>query len=147
MELVSQGELFDYIANSGAFPQDVAKFYFKQMLAGILHIYSKGFSHRDLKPENILLDAAFNIKIADFGFACKIDGRDESGFNKSVVGTPGYMAPEILAHKPYQGHVADIFSLAVILFAMYSGHPPFEQAKADDAYYKYFVLNRVDLFW
>ena len=102
---------------------------------------------QDFKPANCMLCTDGLIKIADFGFACKIDGRDESGFNKSVVGTPGYMAPEILAHKPYQGHVADIFSLAVILFAMYSGHPPFELAKADDAYYQYFALNRVDLFW
>ena len=54
------------------------------MLAGILHIYTKGFSHRDLKPENILLDANYNIKIVDFGFACKIDGRDGTGSNKSV---------------------------------------------------------------
>lgn len=146
-EMIHSGELFDYIANSGAFPVHVCKFYFKQLLQGIFHMYSKGFSHRDLKPENILLDADYNIKIVDFGFACKITGRDGSGFNKSKVGTPGYMAPEVLARKPYQGHVADIFSLGVILFAMYAGHPPFETASPKDSYYQFINNNRIDLFW
>jgi serine/threonine protein kinase len=49
-----------------------------------------------LKPENILLDKNYDIKIVDFGFACPLEGRDGSGFNRSVIGTPGYMAPEIL---------------------------------------------------
>ena len=71
------------------------------MFSGLLHIYTRGFSHRDLKPENILLDKNYNIKIVDFGFACKISGRDGTGFNNSTVGTPGYMAPEIIERKPY----------------------------------------------
>ena len=146
-EMISNGELYGYIANSGPFGTAMTKYYFKQMLAGILHIYTKGFSHRDLKPENILLDANYNVKIVDFGFACKIDGRDGSGANRSCVGTPGYMAPEILARHAYQGNVVDIFALAVILFCMYAGHPPFEQATATDAYYRYFVANKVDEFW
>jgi len=69
-ELVHCGELFDYIANSGGFPTPVCKYYFKQLLSGIFHMHAKGFSHRDLKPENILVDANYNLKIVDFGFAC-----------------------------------------------------------------------------
>ena len=46
----------------------------------------------------MLLDSDFNIKIVDFGFACEIEGRDGSGFNKTCKGTPGYMAPELAAH-------------------------------------------------
>lgn len=110
-------------------------------------MHTKGFSHRDLKPENILVDANYNLKIVDFGFACQIGGRDGAGFNTSKVGTPGYMAPEVLAKKPYQGHVADIFSLGVILFAMYAGHPPFVSAIETDSYYQFLYQNRVDLFW
>ena len=101
--MITGGELFDYIANTGAFDESVCKFYFKQMLQGIHYIHSKGFSHRDLKPENILLDKNFNIKIVDFGFACPLEGRDGSGINRSQIGTPGYMAPEIIAKMPYQG--------------------------------------------
>ena len=63
---------------------------------GLHYLHSKGYSHRDLKPENILLDAFYNIKIVDFGFACPLEGRDGTGFVRSVLGTPGYMAPEII---------------------------------------------------
>ena len=117
------------------------------MLQGLLHIYSRGFSHRDLKPENILLDSDYNVKIVDFGFACKLEARDGSGFNHSCVGTPGYMAPEVLAKKPYQAHYADLFSLGVILFAMYAGHPPFDMAKSSDCYYSLIERNRIEDFW
>jgi serine/threonine protein kinase len=117
------------------------------MLQGLLHIYSQGFSHRDLKPENILLTNDYNVKLVDFGFACKLEARDGSGFSRSVVGTPGYMAPEVLAKKPYQGHYADLFSLGVILFAMYSGHPPFDLATPTDNYYSLIYRNRIEEFW
>lgn len=146
-EMIAGGELFDYVANSGPFKEDVCKFYFKQMLLGVHYIHSKGFSHRDLKPENILLDKMYDVKIVDFGFACPLEGRDGSGTNKSVIGTPGYMAPEILSRQPYQGQVVDLFALGVILFILYSGHPPFAMANEEDNYYKLLATNRSDLFW
>ena len=146
-EMISGGELFDYVANSGPFKEDVCKYFFKQMLQGIHYIHSKGFSHRDLKPENILLDKMYDVKIVDFGFACPLEGRDGSGTNRSLIGTPGYMAPEILAKQPYQGQVVDLFALGVILFILYSGHPPFSMANEEDNYYKLLATNRSDLFW
>lgn len=146
-EMISGGELFDYIANSGAFSEEVCRFYFKQMLMGIHYIHSHGFSHRDLKPENILLDKNYNIKIVDFGFACPLEGRDGSGINHSRVGTLGYMAPEIISRQPYQGQVVDLFALATILFIMRAGNPPFIQASEDDSYYQLLASNRTDLFW
>ena len=54
-EMIAGGELFDYVANSGPFSEDICKYFFKQMLQGVHYIHSKGFSHRDLKPENFLL--------------------------------------------------------------------------------------------
>ncbi len=51
------------------------------------YIHSNGAAHRDLKPENILLDENFNVKVTDFGFAAPIQGRDGSGFLKTVLGT------------------------------------------------------------
>lgn len=146
-EMISGGELFDYVANSGAFSEQICKYYFKQMLQGIHYIHSKGFSHRDLKPENILLDKLYDVKIVDFGFACPLEGRDGTGTNTSMIGTPGYMAPEILSRQPYQGQVVDLFALGVILFILYSGHPPFSVASEEDNYYKLIATNRSDLFW
>jgi len=146
-EPVLGGELFDYVANTGAFSESICRFYFKQMLQGLHYIHSAGFSHRDLKPENILLDKNYDIKIVDFGFACPLEGRDGSGFNRSVIGTPGYMAPEILDKHPYQGQVVDLFAVGVILFIMLTQHPPFSMANSDDMYYKLLATQRSDLFW
>ncbi len=79
-ELITGGELFDYVANAGAFKEAECKYFFKQMLKGLDHIHSNGFSHRDLKPENILLSANFDIKIVDFGFIKELEGNDGTGF-------------------------------------------------------------------
>ena len=89
------------------------------------YIHSKGTAHRDLKPENIMLDDQFNVRIADFGFAATIQGRDGSGSLKTHLGTQAYMAPEIHLILPYSGEAVDLFASAIILFIIYSGSPPF----------------------
>ena len=83
-------------------------------------IHSQKFSHRDLKPENILLTHTFDLKIADFGFSTLLAGIDDSGLLSSVVGTEGYMAPEIYSNS-YSGEEVDLFAAAVSLFVLYSG--------------------------
>jgi len=54
LELANNGEIFDYVANTGRFSEPVARFYFKQMIDAINHVHEQGFCHRDLKPENLL---------------------------------------------------------------------------------------------
>ena len=95
LEIASGGELFDYISETGAFTEKFARFYFKQLLQGLDHCHLNGIAHRDLKPENILICGAFNVKVADFGFAAPVDGRDGAKFLETKLGTPNYMAPEI----------------------------------------------------
>jgi serine/threonine protein kinase len=97
-EIAAQGELFQYIASLGKFPDPIARYYFLQILDGLQAIHSCGMYHGDLKPENVLLNARFMVKIADFGFA-----EIESADIKQFRGTEGYMAPEILARVPYSG--------------------------------------------
>lgn len=93
--------MFDYVATTGRFDEQIARFYFRQLIEGLDYVHQKGITHRDLKPENVLYDSAFNLKIADFGFAAPIAGRDGSGYNKTKLGTESYMAPEIHMRKPY----------------------------------------------
>lgn len=83
----------------------------------------------------------------DFGFACPVEGRDGSGINRSIVGSLGFMAPEIHAKQPYQAQVVDLFALGVILFIMYAGHPPFNMANMEDPHYKLIATNRSGQFW
>ena len=97
------GELFDYVAMSGRFQENVARFYFSQLMEALNYMHSQGACHRDLKPENIMLDSEFNLKVADFGFAAPTEGRDGSGYLKTQLGTASYMAPEIHLGKPYTG--------------------------------------------
>ena len=95
----------------------------------------------------MLFDQHFNLKIADFGFAAPVAGRDGSGFCKTKLGTESYMAPEIHARRPYIGTSVDLFACAIILFIMITQHPPFSRAEPNDPFYRLLCANRADLFW
>ena len=95
-ELVSGGELFDYIVETGAFPEKICRVYLDQLLDCLEYIHSRGrgIAHLDLKLENILLSEAenFKIKVIDFGLAEPLDGLE-----RTTKGTKGYLAPEVLS--------------------------------------------------
>lgn len=146
LELITGGELFDYIAVSGSFTDKVARHYFRQLIEALEFMHSKGFAHRDIKAENILLDSNHNLKLADFGFSTPLVGKDGSGILRTAKGTEGYMAPEILAQEPYSGEKADLFATGVLLFIMIAQHPPFRKASHRDSFYKLFCQHN-DLFW
>ena len=103
LELVGGGELFDFAAPGGRLTEAQARYFFRQLLGGLDFMHKQGIAHRDLKPENLMLDRDYNLKIADFGFAAQISGRDGSGFLHSQLGTASYMAPEIHLGKAYEG--------------------------------------------
>lgn len=147
IELAKGGELFDYVATTGRFSEKITRFYFKQLIAGLEYVHGKGVTHRDLKPENVLFDDNFNLKLADFGFAAPIEGKDGSGTLKTKLGTESYMAPEIHMKKPYQGASVDLFATSIILFIMLTQHPPFTRAEPTDPFYRLLCANRSDLFW
>lgn len=113
----------------------------------VKHCHEQGIVHRDIKPENILLDGDFNLKIADFGLATLLSGRDGQGKLFTYIGTDLYMAPEIHSKKPYSGTPADVFACGMVLFIMLSAHPPFYKADYRDTYYKYICMHKHDVFW
>jgi serine/threonine protein kinase len=147
LEYISGGELFDFIAEGGPLPENICRFYFRQMLSALHYLHSTGTTHRDLKPENILMDNQYNLRIADFGFAAPTEGREGSGFLQTKLGTESYMAPEIHTKQPYQGQAVDLFAASIILFIMITGHPPFNNATNGDRFYKFISGNRADVFW
>ena len=96
------------------------------MVAAIAYMHQRGFSNRDIKLENVFVDGNFDIQMGDFGFAKILEGADRSGVLNTRLGTPGYMAPEILDRRGYSGEKTDIFALGVILFSMVTLTTPFE---------------------
>lgn len=87
LEYVGGGELFDFVAETGRFSEKVTRTYFHQMMNGLYYMHCKGYAHRDIKPENILLSRDFTLKLADFGFACFLKGKDGSGILHTKLGT------------------------------------------------------------
>jgi serine/threonine-protein kinase SRK2 len=128
MEYASGGELFDRILKKGKFCEAEGRYFFQQLISGVAHCHAKGVAHRDLKLENTLLDggAVPRLKICDFGYSKNafIDSDP-----KSTVGTPAYIAPEVLERKPYDGKTADVWSCGVTLFVMLCGKYPFEDKR------------------
>lgn len=100
-----------------------------------------------MKPENLLLDHQYTLKIADFGFAAPVEGRDGSGNLFTKLGTLNYMAPEIHLKQPYNGPSIDLFAASIILFIMVAQHPPFTTAQPQDPFYRCIAANRADIFW
>ena len=133
LEFVGGGEVFDKIANEGKLDENTARFYFAQIVEGIEHCHHNGICHRDLKPENLLLDTDGNVKISDFGFSClNIGDADGDGTTRTrllhtTCGTPNYVAPEVLGKDGYDGKIADIWSMGVILYVLLAGYLPFDE--------------------
>ncbi|XP_011649203.1 serine/threonine-protein kinase SRK2E isoform X2 [Cucumis sativus] len=125
MEYASGGELFERICNAGRFSEDEARFFFQQLISGVSYCHAMEVCHRDLKLENTLLDGspAPRLKICDFGYSKSSVLHSQP---KSTVGTPAYIAPEVLLKKEYDGKIADVWSCGVTLYVMLVGAYPFE---------------------
>ncbi|XP_052204513.1 serine/threonine-protein kinase SRK2I-like isoform X3 [Diospyros lotus] len=125
MEYAAGGELFDRICNAGRFNEDEARFFFQQLISGVSYCHSMQVCHRDLKLENTLLDGspAPRLKICDFGYSKNSLLHSQP---KSTVGTPAYIAPEVLLRQEYDGKIADVWSCGVTLYVMLVGAYPFE---------------------
>uniref|UniRef100_A0A8C6MAN9 Calcium/calmodulin dependent protein kinase I n=1 Tax=Nothobranchius furzeri TaxID=105023 RepID=A0A8C6MAN9_NOTFU len=124
MQLVSGGELFDRIIEKGFYTEKDASKLIQQILDAVKYLHELGIVHRDLKPENLLyysMDEDSKIMISDFGLS-KIEG--SGSVMSTACGTPGYVAPEVLAQKPYSKAV-DCWSIGVISYILLCGYPPF----------------------
>ena len=129
MELLSGGELYEHLLDSedGRYSESVAARLFEMMCKAVAYIHSKKICHRDLKLENFVFDETSDeaqIKLIDFG----LSRRHGLGIKrmKTAVGTPYYVAPEVIQRGKSYDAKCDVWSLGVLLYMMLSGRPPFD---------------------
>ncbi|KAF3685854.1 Phosphoenolpyruvate carboxylase kinase 1 [Capsicum annuum] len=122
MDYCPNSDLYDLVS-AGSLREPQAAKILKQVASAVHYCHHMGVAHRDLKPDNILFDRNGSVKLTDFGSAEWFVGCEGSVMN-GVVGTPYYVAPEVLLGKEYNEKV-DVWSMGVILYIMLSGVPPF----------------------
>lgn len=133
-ELISGPDLLDLLNECGGrLDEPTAVFYFRQLLQGIMFIHEMGLCHRDLKPENCMVERKTGIlKIIDFGLS-----KHQQSAVTLGVGTPDYMAPELLGNGTmqtlqerrvgqYDPKACDVWAMGVLLFLLVTGTYPFE---------------------
>ncbi|KAK9103241.1 hypothetical protein Sjap_020495 [Stephania japonica] len=172
MEYLNGGDLYSLLSNLGCLEEDMARVYIAELVLALEYLHSLNVIHRDLKPDNILIACNGHIKLTDFGlskvglmnstddlYSPAVSSTDieddepktteQQTLNRdqrqqdSAVGTPDYLAPEILLGMGH-GATADWWSVGVILFELLVGIPPFNA----DHPLKIFdnILNR-DITW
>lgn len=128
-EYCPNNDLYERVS-SGSLPEHEAARVLTQLISAVSYCHKMGIVHRDIKPDNILFDSEDRLKLADFGSAelwC------EGGVMSGVVGTPYYVAPEVLMGKEYNEKV-DVWSVGVVLYIMLAGVPPFYGETAKETF-------------
>ncbi len=131
MEYLEGGTLGDKLRRGGPLPCTEACRHGAEAANALCNAHELGIVHRDVKPGNLMLTRSGHCKVVDFGFA-QDPGADGAG-RHNLVGTPMYMAPEVIARQRATPK-SDVYSLGITLYAVLSGEKPFEAANLEDLY-------------
>lgn len=121
LEYIHGGPLTEVLGPTIVFPEPMIAFVCREILQGLAYLHTQHRLHRDIKSDNVLVDFSGAVKIADFGFAAGLT--EEQDKRRSVVGTPYWMAPELIRGQAYDAKV-DVWSLAITAIEMAEGEPP-----------------------
>eukprot|EP00944_MAST-04C_sp_MAST-4C-sp1_P001296 g1296.t1 len=132
VDILRGGDLFEHVASAPRYSEYEVASILHGALSGLKVLHDVGIIHRDIKPENLLFKASADanvkpiVKIADFGLSGTLRQFERSAKETGrtiVVGTPGYVAPEVISRRFYSP-ACDVYSLGVVLYLMLVGYPP-----------------------
>jgi serine/threonine protein kinase len=158
-EYANGGDLYSLLKQLGSLEESMARKYASEVVLALEYVHSVGVTHRDLKPDNLLISSDGHLKLADFGLSFVGASRDDniipkasneksphhrsgsissdalSSEKKMAVGTPDYLAPEVLLCETDEiSQSVDWWSLGIIVFEMLSGVPPFHAPTPADIF-------------
>jgi cGMP-dependent protein kinase len=138
MEYIRGKELWDVMREIGLCDKSQTQFYGASMLTSIDYLHKHHYIYRDLKPENIMINEKGYIKIIDFGTVKEIKDR-----TTTTVGTPQYMAPEMVNGTGYSFQV-DMWAIAICMYELFCGKVPFGE-DSEDPMEIYKAVSKEDL--
>lgn len=133
MEYLPGGDLYSLLQKTGGIDENSARIYVFQIVKALDYLHSKNIIHRDLKPDNILITAQGTLKLTDFGLSylgmvdrqiSSVKDTESLVQSSSCVGTPDYIAPEVILNQPHSFAV-DWWSLGIMIYEFIMGIPPF----------------------
>jgi len=123
MDLLNGPDLRGRLDREGPMPPERAVGVCADIAEALAAAHEQGIVHRDVKPENVLIDAVGRGRLTDFGIARLVDGPRRNRATR-IVGTPDYLAPEVIEGCP-PGPAVDVYALATVLFELLTGWTPF----------------------
>ncbi len=124
MEYVEGADL-DKFLKQADFPKEIGMMIVWLAVKGLADAHEKGIVHRDVKPANILVSKSGAVKVVDFGLAYAGTQSGQLTTTGAIVGTPAYMAPELVSGEESRDPCMDIWAIGIILYRLVSGEFPF----------------------